>query len=161
MPTRHVIRVFRGDDFSVTVNAPASSRVRVIIDGMSIPETTLTPPTTDDARQPRQRPPPEMRRVSSSQWTAEDVVRFLWNRSYVPSGNTEPCAVCMQYEMGEEVVMLPCCHVFHVDCVTMWLTLRHACPVCMRPALTNRGWRSEGRRRSQRLSQRMRTEGHP
>ena len=56
----------------------------------------------------------------------------------VPTGSADAddavsvCAVCTeQYEVGEELQVLPCSHSFHKDCISPWLG-RHSkyCPVC-------------------------------
>ncbi|KAL6749712.1 hypothetical protein V8C86DRAFT_2837045 [Haematococcus lacustris] len=43
-----------------------------------------------------------------------------------------PCAVClMEYEAGDELVHLPCRHVFHKACANNWLAqYSKLCPVC-------------------------------
>jgi len=41
------------------------------------------------------------------------------------------CAVCKdEYILDEEVVKLPCKHLFHDQCVKPWLELHDSCPVC-------------------------------
>ena len=41
------------------------------------------------------------------------------------------CSVCKdEYEMDEEVKIMPCKHMFHKDCLDPWLKLRNTCPVC-------------------------------
>lgn len=43
----------------------------------------------------------------------------------------EKCAICLGgYEEDEEVRVLPCQHVYHVECVDQWLKVKHLCPVC-------------------------------
>ncbi|CAA3002895.1 E3 ubiquitin- ligase RING1-like [Olea europaea subsp. europaea] len=38
------------------------------------------------------------------------------------------CAVCMEgYRSGKQV---PCGHVFHVVCITRWLSRHDSCPIC-------------------------------
>jgi hypothetical protein len=45
--------------------------------------------------------------------------------------NEKECTICQeQYKDGEEIVTLPCSHLFHKECIWPWL-LRHAtCPTC-------------------------------
>lgn len=41
------------------------------------------------------------------------------------------CAVCKDaIAVGESVVMLPCKHCFHGECIRPWLAIRNTCPVC-------------------------------
>ncbi|GAB4859264.1 hypothetical protein Ancab_010726 [Ancistrocladus abbreviatus] len=47
------------------------------------------------------------------------------------------CAVCLSvFEDGEVGRRLPsCCHVFHVECIDMWLRSHSTCPVCRAPVV--------------------------
>lgn len=47
-------------------------------------------------------------------------------------GLAEPsCIVCFDdFQVGEQVRVLPCGHRFHVRCIDPWLLLRAECPVC-------------------------------
>ncbi|KAL6629605.1 hypothetical protein ACP70R_029370 [Stipagrostis hirtigluma subsp. patula] len=47
------------------------------------------------------------------------------------AGN-EPCPVCLEdFKAGEAMRQLPTCkHLFHVDCIDMWLHTHRTCPVC-------------------------------
>mmetsp|Transcript_35102 Transcript_35102/g.60428 ORF Transcript_35102/g.60428 Transcript_35102/m.60428 type:complete len:375 (-) Transcript_35102:60-1184(-) len=41
------------------------------------------------------------------------------------------CSVClMGYEEGDVLSELPCRHIYHRACITAWLRLRNACPMC-------------------------------
>mmetsp|Transcript_28656 Transcript_28656/g.52165 ORF Transcript_28656/g.52165 Transcript_28656/m.52165 type:complete len:304 (-) Transcript_28656:210-1121(-) len=41
------------------------------------------------------------------------------------------CELCLQeYSAGEELLRLPCMHLFHCNCVTPWLHKSYTCPVC-------------------------------
>lgn len=53
-----------------------------------------------------------------------------------PAGAPPTCAVCMgDLDAAEEVVVLPCGHVFHSGptCVRAWLAFRDTCPTCRAP----------------------------
>ncbi|KAJ2509716.1 hypothetical protein H4217_008207 [Coemansia sp. RSA 1939] len=51
--------------------------------------------------------------------TAEEVDRKL------------DCGICMdEYNKDEEVVELPCKHIYHKDCIEHWLKMNGTCPVC-------------------------------
>jgi len=41
------------------------------------------------------------------------------------------CELClMEYETGDELMRLPCLHLFHSNCVSPWLHKSYTCPVC-------------------------------
>ncbi|TKY66739.1 E3 ubiquitin-protein ligase RNF38/44 [Spatholobus suberectus] len=41
------------------------------------------------------------------------------------------CAICLEdFESNEEVMLTPCKHMFHEDCIVPWLTSKGQCPVC-------------------------------
>ncbi|XP_048527783.1 E3 ubiquitin-protein ligase ATL6-like, partial [Triticum urartu] len=48
------------------------------------------------------------------------------------SGGDTACSVCLEdLRAGETVRRLPACrHVFHVECIDMWLHSRRSCPLC-------------------------------
>lgn len=44
---------------------------------------------------------------------------------------TRDCTICMQdFIVEEKATLLPCDHLFHLDCVKTWLQLHNQCPVC-------------------------------
>ncbi len=42
----------------------------------------------------------------------------------------QTCAVCLKEVMDGKVTPIPCGHVFHSDCVDLWLDMNHTCPTC-------------------------------
>ncbi len=43
----------------------------------------------------------------------------------------DQCAICfLSFEDGDKVGLLKCVHLFHSDCLKMWLQRRNACPLC-------------------------------
>ena len=41
------------------------------------------------------------------------------------------CPVCLdRFALGAELMLLPCRHVFHPECVTTWLRKSVRCPFC-------------------------------
>nr|GMD17776.1 E3 ubiquitin ligase BIG BROTHER-like [Ipomoea batatas] len=43
----------------------------------------------------------------------------------------ERCVICqMEYKRGDRQITLPCKHVYHTSCGSMWLSINKACPVC-------------------------------
>jgi hypothetical protein len=45
---------------------------------------------------------------------------------------TDECTICfVTLEDGDRVGSLSCQHVFHADCLKMWLKSRNVCPLCL------------------------------
>ncbi|XP_077210462.1 E3 ubiquitin-protein ligase BIG BROTHER-like [Tasmannia lanceolata] len=43
----------------------------------------------------------------------------------------ERCVICqMDYKRGDRQITLPCKHIYHATCVSRWLSINKACPVC-------------------------------
>jgi len=41
------------------------------------------------------------------------------------------CVICLErMVVGEEVIRMPCFHVYHKDCIIRWLDRNHFCPFC-------------------------------
>ncbi|XP_018585934.1 E3 ubiquitin-protein ligase RNF103 [Scleropages formosus] len=55
------------------------------------------------------------------------------------------CVVCLEnFENGCLIMGLPCSHVFHQQCIVVWLSGgRHCCPVCRWPPYKKKGDRSD------------------
>lgn len=64
-----------------------------------------------------------MRRSSTIKCAASDPA----NSS---SHDTCECPICCSELSGEQTLQLPCSHVFHSECVRVWLNMQHTCPVC-------------------------------
>ncbi|KAL5201772.1 hypothetical protein ABZP36_036126 [Zizania latifolia] len=45
--------------------------------------------------------------------------------------NNEECVICKStYKSRQKLIRLPCSHSYHADCITRWLKINKACPVC-------------------------------
>ncbi|RKO97171.1 hypothetical protein CXG81DRAFT_3810, partial [Caulochytrium protostelioides] len=45
--------------------------------------------------------------------------------------NDQRCSICLEdYTRGERLITLPCRHVFHKTCISMWLQSHKECPIC-------------------------------
>lgn len=42
------------------------------------------------------------------------------------------CAICLDSMSDDDILALPCAHVFHEDCVRPWVHQNHTCPTCRR-----------------------------
>jgi len=61
------------------------------------------------------------------------------NTSTKPIYDTGICTVCLEeFQDGEEILVLPCRHIFHDPCVMQWLEKEGACPFCKTPLLPKR-----------------------
>ncbi|KAJ8774854.1 hypothetical protein K2173_018113 [Erythroxylum novogranatense] len=43
----------------------------------------------------------------------------------------DTCSICLgKIKAGGRVTRMPCKHMFHDNCIVLWLTLKHRCPLC-------------------------------
>ena len=41
------------------------------------------------------------------------------------------CRICLNdFNVGEHISYLPCCHVYHSKCIKKWLKINNLCPLC-------------------------------
>jgi SUMO ligase MMS21 Smc5/6 complex component len=46
------------------------------------------------------------------------------------------CVICLNpFEEGEQIISLPCNHVFHSDELISWLRIKATCPTCISPVV--------------------------
>ncbi|KAJ4794680.1 hypothetical protein LUZ62_045926 [Rhynchospora pubera] len=74
------------------------------------------------------------------------VVAYQKGKEYEDGDEPDECTVCLgELEEGEQVRVLPRCkHLFHVDCIDMWLRSNSTCPVCRASAKPLDSVRSPG-----------------
>eukprot|EP01066_Platyproteum_vivax_P015637 Platyproteum_vivax@DN6888_c0_g1_i2.p1 len=47
--------------------------------------------------------------------------------------NDKSCSICLSdFECGDQLRELPCCHAFHLSCIDQWLVKNCTCPLCLR-----------------------------
>ncbi|XP_078444980.1 E3 ubiquitin-protein ligase BIG BROTHER-like isoform X2 [Wolffia australiana] len=52
----------------------------------------------------------------------------------------ERCVICqMGYKRGEKRILLPCRHRYHSECISRWLGINRACPVCLAEVISDEG----------------------
>lgn len=74
------------------------------------------------------------------------VVTYQKGKNDIDIDSLVECTVCLgQLEEGEKVRVLPRCqHMFHVNCIDMWLFSHSTCPVCRANAEPPDSLRSPG-----------------
>jgi len=80
-------------------------------------------------------PPPSSPRDEEQVGTDATSIQHLPNDNNMLT-NTR-CSVCLNdFDAGEKVRMLPCSHLYHLDCILPWLTAcRGECPLCKQRVL--------------------------
>lgn len=55
------------------------------------------------------------------------------------------CLICKDiYLLNQQVMQLPCSHIFHTNCIRPWLTLHAVCPLCRHNLLDRRRYDNAG-----------------
>jgi hypothetical protein len=62
------------------------------------------------------------------------ILKFLpvWEvRENKKHDNNNSCVVCLcEFQIGDIISALPCCHVFHTECIKNWFENENTCPIC-------------------------------
>ncbi|KAJ0576578.1 putative transcription factor C2H2 family [Helianthus annuus] len=54
------------------------------------------------------------------------------------NGSSETCVICrLDYEDGDNLILLSCKHSYHSECITNWLQINKVCPVCSTEVATS------------------------
>ncbi|KAG5620778.1 hypothetical protein H5410_005996 [Solanum commersonii] len=67
---------------------------------------------------------------------SESSMQSLLKKMEIDAKNTkgDECMVCLEElvkkEADNEIVSMPCSHMFHGECITKWLETSHYCPIC-------------------------------
>lgn len=70
-------------------------------------------------------PPP------ASDVVIEGLPRLKLDQAALDASQYKDCNICLtSFELGEEVVRIPCKHIFHSACLVPWLKQNGTCPVC-------------------------------
>lgn len=94
--------------------------------------------------------------------TSKSVLESMPKRMTTEADADQECAVCKEVFQQEEVVELPCKHIFHKDCVFHWLEMRNSCPVCRYEFPTDDAdYEREKERRKQREAAREQQQQQP
>ena len=91
-----------------------------------------------------QNDPNRPRAAPASASAVSGLEKVVMTSEMVAVGDGLECAVCKDtFGVAHTVVVLPCSHRFHEDCITPWLKTHNTCPVC-RHALPTEEARSAG-----------------
>ncbi|XP_077155970.1 uncharacterized protein LOC143818600 [Ranitomeya variabilis] len=88
--------------------------------GLDLDEDTTPPQAAPLRRRGRRRGMTRIRQIECL------PTRSATGQEEIPS-----CAICLgDYEVGEQLIVLPCRHLFHQSCITPWLRQNRYCPYC-------------------------------
>lgn len=65
--------------------------------------------------------------------SVRNLPRLIYTLSFRGEGRKigVNCAICMvEYNEGDRLIRLPCCHLLHEQCLEDWLAVRATCPIC-------------------------------
>ncbi|KAM7278536.1 hypothetical protein ACFE04_005670 [Oxalis oulophora] len=61
----------------------------------------------------------------------EEMIENLLRIHFNGNSTERICAICFdKFSLGEEVIYMPCSHIFHEECVVTWLRRDNSCPTC-------------------------------
>ncbi|XP_051113742.1 E3 ubiquitin-protein ligase MPSR1-like [Andrographis paniculata] len=100
-----------------------SSQIAIVDDDMFDLDLALTMPEVSA----------EKRRPDAESTAAARLLVGAMPEVSAGAGAGNHCVVCME-EFGNEETgkRIPCGHVFHEGCISDWLSLHNACPLCRR-----------------------------
>ncbi|XP_068634463.1 E3 ubiquitin-protein ligase BIG BROTHER-like [Aristolochia californica] len=72
---------------------------------------------------------------TQSRGLSDELISFLPSSKYkvgfFSKKDKQECVICcMVYKNGDKLITLPCQHQYHSNCVSRWLKINKACPVC-------------------------------
>ncbi|WVQ82327.1 hypothetical protein IAT38_004455 [Cryptococcus sp. DSM 104549] len=69
--------------------------------------------------------------VPANETVIQGLPRSTFDEKSLAASTYKDCPVCKDdYEVGQEVMKVPCGHIFHPDCLQPWLRQNGTCPVC-------------------------------
>ncbi|CAN8270291.1 unnamed protein product [Cochlearia groenlandica] len=72
---------------------------------------------------------------TQSKGLSADTIASLPSKRYKDgdnkNGTSESCVICrLDYEDDDDLILLPCKHSYHSECIHNWLEINKMCPVC-------------------------------
>ncbi|TKY66744.1 E3 ubiquitin-protein ligase RNF38/44 [Spatholobus suberectus] len=133
-PSRQQINIYNGDmgrlreiflqppprsTFQISAQVPPSVEISKSTALSKLKKVVYEPPPTQYAR-----------RVSLY-YRNNNAAKSLKEKEREKDEDGKRCAICLEdFESNEEVMLTPCKHMFHEDCIVPWLTSKGQCPVC-------------------------------
>lgn len=71
-------------------------------------------------------------RIAETRITEQSLNEFDLKTQKIKITNVNTnCSICQDsFSHGQEARMLPCCHIFHLECIDPWLARSSSCPMC-------------------------------
>ncbi|VVC45090.1 Zinc finger, RING-type,Zinc finger, RING/FYVE/PHD-type [Cinara cedri] len=62
------------------------------------------------------------------------ATNIFTTQSFFKGFQYETCVICLDdYEEGDQLQVMPCCHAYHSECIKLWLMQKQVvCPICKR-----------------------------
>lgn len=74
--------------------------------------------------------PPTQGTRPASKSAVEELLKLRVSKELLQSIN-ECCPICQdEFELEEDIQMMPCSHMYHTTCLLPWLKLHNTCPSC-------------------------------
>ena len=80
--------------------------------------------------------PPNPNTIATREEIVAKIPKCLFEQ--LPPTTDESCSICLaDYSGGDQVMQLPCGHVFHAKCIEEWLNLSQLCAICRSNIVTS------------------------
>ncbi|CAH8328932.1 unnamed protein product [Eruca vesicaria subsp. sativa] len=85
---------------------------------------------------------------TESRGLSADTIASLPSKRYKDgdnqNGTNESCVICrLDYENDDDLILLPCKHSYHSECINNWLKINKTCPVCSAEVSTSTSGQSK------------------
>ncbi|KAJ9147553.1 hypothetical protein P3X46_029703 [Hevea brasiliensis] len=69
--------------------------------------------------------------IPASKSSIDGLTRLMFRIGIIGIQDSKNCTVCMEdFEDGDDLIQMPCSHLYHEDCIVKWLMSSHLCPLC-------------------------------
>ncbi|RDX60090.1 E3 ubiquitin-protein ligase RNF133, partial [Mucuna pruriens] len=133
-PSRQQIHVHNGDMGRLTGffhQPPPRSTLQPTTQAPSVVEISKSTALSKLKKVVYDPPPTRYARSLSLYYRNNNTAKPLKEKKGEKDEDGKSCAICLEdFEPNEEVMLTPCNHMFHEDCIVPWLTSKGQCPVC-------------------------------